>query len=121
VKKRKIESSDSEVEVERPEVPQTKKRASYISYENSGYFDNELTQITAQIPMDEAGEILRERKTKFNKSKKKYVTQDFDQNGKLYKKFKPDGKMNKLYNKWKKTTKKRIQRVGEEEVVPEAS
>lgn len=47
-------------------------------------------------------------KTKYNKAKKKYITQDFDENGKLYKGLKTDGKVKKLYKKWRAKSNKRI-------------
>ena len=118
VKRRKISDDLPPEPVVAPPEPTGGKRSKhYISYENTGYFDSELSQITGQIPLDEAGEMTRVWKTKYNKSKKKFITQDFDENGKLYKGLKTDGKVKKLYKKWRQHSNKRIQKEGEEEVV----
>ena len=75
VKRRKISDDLPPEPVVAPTMPISSKRSKhFISYENTGYFDSELSQITGQIPMDEAGEMTRVWKTKYSKTKKKFIT-----------------------------------------------
>ena len=87
------------------------KDSSYLSYEGERTFekDKEFSQLAMELPMEDETGLRKSTKMKWDKKKGKYIQ---DQKKK---KFLVDNKAKDLYKEWTKTTKKRIQKVGEKE------
>mmetsp|Transcript_6084 Transcript_6084/g.8998 ORF Transcript_6084/g.8998 Transcript_6084/m.8998 type:complete len:299 (+) Transcript_6084:46-942(+) len=87
------------------------KDSSYLSYEGERTFekDKEFSQLAMELPMEDETGLRKSTKMKWDKKKRKYIQ---DQKKK---KFLVDNKAKDLYKEWTKTTKKRIQKVGEKE------